>query len=197
MPIKIILKAIPWILVCLLGVYIYISSRPLFNLGGSDDADDKIEITNNVIIEKIELLGKLELCKFYMKDIVEHKEIAPWYDKDSKVVLVISGEAVGCIDLRKIDSSAVQITEKQIIVTLPPAEICSFKVDHQASKIYDIETGFFEDDKKVIDKAYQLAETEIQKSAIKMGIEKQTRVNAEIILKPFLAGLTDKEIVLK
>ncbi len=190
------LKALPWVLVCVLGVYIYISSRPLFDLGLNGE-DDKIEITNNVIIEKIELLGKLELCKFYMKDIVEHKVIKPWYDKDSKVVLIISGEAVGCIDLRKLDSSSVQITEKQVIVTLPPAEICAFKVDHQASKIYDIETGFFEDDKKIIDKAYQLAETEIKKSATKMGIEKQTRLNAEIILKPFLAAMTDKEIVLK
>ncbi|ABG57438.1 conserved hypothetical protein [Cytophaga hutchinsonii ATCC 33406] len=194
MLLKGMLKVLPWIIICALGIYIYISSRPIFNIGGEDD---KIEVTNHVIIEKIELLGKLELCKFYMKDIVEHKVIKPWYDKDSKVVLIISGEAVGCIDLRKIDSSSVQITEKQVIVTLPPAEICSFKVDHQSSKIYDIETGFFEDDKKVIDKAYQLAETEIQKSATKMGIEKQTRLNAEIILKPFLSGLTDKEIVLK
>lgn len=195
MPIKIILKAIPWILVCILGIYIYISSRPLFDLGSEEEG--KIEITNNIIVEKIELLGKLELCKFYIKDIVEHKKIAPWYDKNSKVVLIISGEAIGCIDLTKIDSSSVQITEKQVIITLPPAEICSFKVNHQASKIYDIETGFFEDDKVVIDKAYQLAELEIQKSATKMGIEKQTRLNAETILKPFLAGITDKEIVLK
>ena len=188
------LKILPWIIICALGIYIYVSSRPIFSLGNTDD---KIEVTNHVIIEKIELLGKLELCKFYMKDIVEHKVIKPWYDKDSKVVLIIAGEAVGCIDLRKIDSASVKVTETQVIIKLPPAEICSFKVDHQSSKIYDIETGFFEDDKKVIDKAYQLAETEIQKSATKMGIEKQTHLNAETILKPFLAGLTDKEIVLK
>ncbi len=194
MGIKFILRILPWLLICLLGAYIYFTRVTFF---GIDSEEDKIEITNNIIIEKIELLGKLELCKFYMKDIVEHKVIAPWYDKNSKVVLVISGEAVGCIDLRKIDSSAVRITETQVIITLPPAEICSFKVDHQASKIYDIETGFFEDDKKIIDKAYQLAESEIQKAATKMGIEKQTRLNAEIILKPFLAGVTDKEIILK
>lgn len=191
MAIKFIFRILPWILVCLLGVYIYISSRTFF----SDDTDDNIEVTNNIIVEKIELLGKLELCKFYIKDIVEHKEIAPWYDVDSKVVLIVSGEAVGCIDLRKIDSTSVTITEKQLIVKLPPAEICTFKIDHQSSNIYDLETGFFEDDKKIIDKAYQLAEKEILKSASKMGIEKQTRLNAEIILKPFLSAMTDKEIV--
>lgn len=191
MAIKFIFRILPWVLVCLLGVYIYISSRTFF----STDTDDNIEITNNIIVEKIELLGKLELCKFYIKDIVEHKEIAPWYDVDSKVVLIVSGEAVGCIDLRKIDSTSVTITEKQVIVKLPPTEICTFKIDHQSSNIYDLETGFFEDDKKIIDKAYQLAEKEILKSASKMGIEKQTRLNAEIILKPFLSAMTDKEIV--
>jgi hypothetical protein len=194
MGIRLILKVLPWILVCVLGAYIYFTPSSFFNF---EEEENKIEITNNIIVEKIELLGKLELCKFYMKDIVEHKVIKPWYDWDSKVVLMISGEAIGCIDLRKIDSSSVEITEKQVIITLPPAEICSFKVDHQTSKIYDIETGLFDDDKKIIDKAYQLAELEIQKSASKMGIEKQTRLNAEIILKPFLAGITDKEIVLK
>jgi hypothetical protein len=193
MAIKFILRILPWLLICLLGVYIYISSRSF--LGGLVDTEKKIEITNNIIVEKIELLGKLELCKFYIKDIVEHKVIAPWYDKNSKVVLIISGEAIGCIDLRKIDSSSVQVTDTQVIITMPAAEICNFKVDHQTSKIYDIETGFFEDDKKIIDKAYQLAEVEIQKSARKMGIEKQTRLNAEIILKPFLSAMTDKEIV--
>lgn len=195
MAIKFILRIIPWVLVCALCIFIYVSSRSF--LGGLIDAEEKVEITNNIIVEKVELLGKLELCKFYIKDIVEHKVIAPWYDKNSKVVLIISGEAVGCIDLRKIDSSSVQVTATQVIVKLPPAEICTFKVDHQTSKIYDIETGFFEDDKKIIDKAYRLAEVEIQKSATKMGIEKQTRLNAEIILKPFLAAMTDKEIVLK
>ncbi len=194
MPVKIIFRILPWLVICALGIYIYVSSRSFFNIG---ETDDNVEITNNIIIEKIELLGKLELCKFYIKDIVEHKEIAPWYDKNSKVVLIVSGEAIGCIDLRKIDSTAVQITDKQLIVTLPPAEICSFKIDHQASKIYDIETGFFEDDKKIIDKAYQLAEAQVLNAAKKMGIEKQTRMNAEIILKPFLSSVTDKEIVLK
>lgn len=193
MAIKLIFRVLPWILACLLGVYIYISSRTFF----STDTEDNIEITNNIIVEKIELLGKLELCKFYIKDIVEHKEIAPWYDLDSKVVLIVSGEVVGCIDLRKIDSASIQITEKQLTIKLPQAEICSFKIDHQTSNIYDVETGFFEDDKKVIDKAYQLAEKEILKSASKMGIEKQTRLNAEIILKPFLSGMTEKEIVFK
>jgi len=195
MAIKFILRILPWLLICLLGVYIYLSSRSFF--GGLVDTEKKIEITNNIIVEKIELLGKLELCKFYIKDIVEHKVIAPWYDKNSNVVLIISGEAIGCIDLRKIDSTSVQVTEKQVIITLPAAEICNFKVDHQTSKIYDIETGFFEDDKKIIDKAYRLAEIEIQKSATEMGIEKQTRLNAEIILKPFLSAMTDKEIVIK
>jgi hypothetical protein len=188
------LKIIPWMLICVLGLYIYFTRFSFFD--GPSEAG-KTEITNNIIVEKVELLGKLELCKFYIKDIVEHKEIKPWYDKDSKVVLIISGEAVGCMDLTKIDSTAIQITEKQVVITLPKAEICVFKIDHQTSNIYDVETGFFEDDKTIIDKAYKLAEKEILHSAQKMGIKKQTQDNAKLILKPFLSGITDKDIVFK
>ena len=194
MSFRFLFKVLPWLLLCLLALYVYVSPASLF---GSSTDEGETEITNHIIIEKIELLGKLELCKFYIKDIVEHNEIKPWYDKDSKVVLIIAGEAVGCIDLSKIDSSAIEISETQLIVTLPPAEVCFSKIDHQASNIYDLETGYFEDDKKVIDKAFKLAEKEVLNSAQKMGIEKQTRINAEIILRPFLKGFTDKEIVFK
>ena len=92
MSFRFLFKVFPWLLLCLLAMYVYISPASLF---GSSTDEGETEITNHIIIEKIELLGKLELCKFYIKDIVEHKEIKPWYDKDSKVVLIIAGEAVG------------------------------------------------------------------------------------------------------
>ena len=188
---KFLFIVLPWVLLIGLGLLLYRSNY------FSADKENEVETTNHIILEKIELLGKLELCKFYIKDIVEHKEIAPWYDKDSKVVLIVSGEAIGCMDLRKIDSTAIRVTETEVIIQLPQAEICSFKINHQASKIYDLNTGYFEDDKKIVDKAYQLAEQEVKASAIKMGIEKQTRINAEIILKPFLTAITKKRIVFK
>jgi hypothetical protein len=57
---------------------------------------------HSIVLEKIEELGKLELVKFSYRDVIEHiKEYKNWIT-NSKVVLIVSGEAVGCIDLKKI-----------------------------------------------------------------------------------------------
>lgn len=150
------------------------------------------EVSHQVIIEKIESLGKLELVKFLVKDIVEHKETKEWWP-DPKVVLIASGEVVGCIDLEKIDSASIWIEADKITIKLPEPEICYHKVDHQQSKVYSLEYGLFQET-ELVDKAYKVAEKEILKAGLKMKILDQTKQNAVLILKPFLAGLTYKKV---
>lgn len=156
--------------------------------------EDKTVLTNNMIVDKIESIGKLELCKYYIKDIIEQKEVKDWWP-DSKVVLIISGEVTGCIDLKKIDSNSISITEDKIRIKLPEPEICYIKINHQESKVYDIENEFF-DKAKLIDKAYALAEKSIRDGALKMKILEQTRANAQVTLKPLLEGFSEKKVEL-
>ncbi len=162
---------------------------------GSKDKEDKFVVTNNMVVEKIEAIGKLELCKYYIKDVVEQKQIKNWYLPNSKVVLIISGEVTGCIDLKKIDSTGIFILPDKIRIRLPAPEICYTKINHQESKVYDIENEFF-DKAKLIDKAYALAEKNIQDGALKMKILEQTKTNALITLKPLLEGFTEKKVEL-
>lgn len=61
----------------------------------------KSTTVHNVILEKVESLGKLELVRYKFKDIVEHEMISQWLP-DPKALLIVSGEAVGCIDLGKV-----------------------------------------------------------------------------------------------
>lgn len=159
-------------------------------------AKDTIAVTHQMIVEKIMPMGKLELCKFYIKDIMEHEEIKSW-QPDPKIVLLISGEAVGCIDLTKIDSAAIEMKPNEITITLPKAELCYFKINHKESKIYDIQNDYFVDNKPIIDKAFQQAEIAIQQGALKMGILQQTRANAEQLLKPVLEQVSGKKVVFK
>ncbi|MFN8414880.1 MAG: DUF4230 domain-containing protein [Cytophagaceae bacterium] len=156
------------------------------------------EITHQEILDKIETLGKLELTKFYIKDIIEKKDIKEWYKLDPKVVLIISGEVVGCVDLTKLDSTAVLITENEITVTLPQPEICVFKIDHQNSKVYNIENSMFYDDKVLIDNAYKYSEMSIKNAALKKGIMEETKKSATKVLIPILQTLQPgKKIILK
>ncbi|HSZ25720.1 MAG TPA: DUF4230 domain-containing protein [Cytophagaceae bacterium] len=154
----------------------------------------KTVVTNSMVVEKIESIGKLELCKYFIKDIIEHQEIKEWWP-DPKIVLIVSGEVVGCLDLKKIDSNAIRILTDKITIKLPEPEICYVKINHQESKVYNIENEFF-NKPKLIDKAYSLAEKSIRDSALQMKILDQTKSNAQIILKPMLENFTGKKVEL-
>ncbi len=173
-----------------LGVYLLYTQ---FNNPFSIKEDQSV-INNNMIVEKIESIGKLELCKYYIKDVIEQKEIKDWLP-DSKVVLIISGEVTGCLDLKKIDSSHISFTPELIRIRLPQPEICYVKINHQESKVYDIQYEFF-DKAKLIDKAYALAEKNIRDGALKMKILEQTKANAQVTLKPLLEGFSGKKVEL-
>lgn len=159
-----------------------------------ETVEEKTVVTHHMVVEKMESLGKIELVKFYIKDIVEHEEIKSWWP-DSKVVLIVSGEVVGCIDLSKIDSSNIIMEEERMIVKLPQPELCYFKINHDQSKVYSLENEYFSQS-QLIDKAYKAAEKQLAASADKMKILEQTKANTQIFLKPFLEQMTGKKVVL-
>jgi len=179
-------------LACLgiLAVYFFVIKG-----GGSRDEEPKITITNNIIMEKVVAVGKLELVKFYIRDILEQTKENKWWF-NSKVTLIITGEVAGCIDLRTIDSADVQLTETDLTLTLPEPEICYSKIDHKNSKVYNIEHGAFEE-AALIDSAYKAAEKQIEAAAVQMRIKEQTRQNAEFVLRPLLESFTGKKVTLK
>jgi len=179
-------------LACLgiLAVYFFVIKG-----AGNKDKEPKITITNNIIMEKVVAVGKLELVKFYIRDILEQTKENKWWF-NAKVTLIITGEVAGCIDLRTIDSTDIQLTETDLTLTLPQPEICYSKIDHKNSKVYNIEHGEFEE-AELIDSAYKAAEKQIEAAAVQMRIKEQTRQNAEFVLRPLLESFTGKKVTLK
>lgn len=201
---------IPWILLLLtlllwsLGV-----NLPEFN-------KSRLEVINStVIIERIEELGKLELVRYNFKEIYDYQAISEGkisgsttlkvydFSPDLKVVLIASGEAVGCIDLRNMDHKGIQVTTDTLYFRIPDPELCFYKLDMENTRIYDFEQyGFWsrlfsEDDEmeETIEKAYRAAERQIKIAALESGILEQTAKNGEIILRPFLEKISGKQVV--
>ena len=148
---------------------------------------------HSIVVEKMEALGKLELVTYYFRDIVQHEELREWLP-DSKVVLVVEGEAVGCIDLSQLDStSIVTVGDSLIRVTLPEPEICYAKVDHEKSRVYDTEYTFW-DEAQLVDEAYREAERQIFTSAQQSGMLLKCKQQAPLILRPMLESISGKEV---
>jgi hypothetical protein len=186
-----LIRLIPLVLVIVLAIYTWEKFKDFKNPFGGGE----VEVSHNVLLQQITSMGKLELVKYNFRDVVESKikkDLLP----DAKVLLIVSGEATGCLDLTKIRVSDIAENGDTLVVHLPDPEICNYKIDHSKSRVYDSEYAFL-DEAKLIDNAFQKAENQIAESAEASGILEQTKKSAEQILKPFLENVSKKKVVLR
>ncbi len=176
-----------------IGIGFWFGTRSWFNT--------EVKSEHRVVINEIQKLGRLELVKYQMKDVYtkEIKYAIPGFG--TKLLMIIAGEAVGCIDLMKLDSTAFLVQGKKVILKLPAPEICNFKIDHQKSKVYNADFSIMEYSStgrvELIQAAFREAEVQIQQSAKQEGILLQTQRNAETFFQQFFKGLGFTEIVIQ
>ena len=154
--------------------------------------DAQTIISHQSTMEKVEAMGKLELVRMNIRDVMEHKLIRQWLPNAS-AVLIISGEAVGCIDLQKIRPENIVIKKDTLKITLPAPELCYCKIDHKKSKVYETKYDYFTGI-NLVDEAYKEAEHQLWKAALESRILDRTKENAIIILQPFFEGLGFKQV---
>ena len=172
-----------------------------FNWFKKEEAEPVTTVRHETVLQEIESLGKLELIRYRFKDIVELTEKNAAYlgvfdVPDSKVALITVGEATGCIDLRKINAEDVIIQGDTILVHLPEPELCYYKLDLSKSRVYSVNKQvYYKSEGKLLEKAYKKAEEQMHKAALQSGILKQTRQNAEQVLRPLLEKVSGKRII--
>ncbi len=150
---------------------------------------------HNIVLKEISELGRLELVKYSYRDVVE-QSITRDFLPDPKAILIIQGEAVGCIDLRKVRAEDIITLRDTLVVHLPKPEICYHKIDHSRSKVYHTEYAFMNEG-LLLEEAWKRAEQQILQSALDSDILEQTRQNAGLVLKPLLENATGKKVVLR
>ncbi|MBC7922658.1 MAG: DUF4230 domain-containing protein [Ferruginibacter sp.] len=167
------------------------------NCTGKAEESPTATVTNQtVILQEVTAMGKLELVKYNFKDVVEHEIVKQWLP-NPRAILIISGEAIGCIDLTKITrADLIQTPQDTLIIYLPEPELCVNKINHERSKVYNVEYAMFEEG-QLVSEAYAKAEKQIGQSAQQMGILAQTKGNAEQILKPLLERVSGRKVLLR
>lgn len=156
--------------------------------------ETRTELTDDLMIEKITDMGKLELVKYSMKDVLERKEIRTFLP-DQRILFVATGEATGCIDLTKVRKEDIIHSGDSVTVFLPKPELCYVKLDHGRSKVYDVSGAWFPSDaKEMVEDIYKIAEQKLRENALQMNILGKTRDNAVLIFKPMLENISGKKI---
>ena len=138
--------------------------------------ENKVEIRHNMIVMQIEELGRLEVSKYNIQNIVDYKKTRQWLP-NAKTVLIAVGEVVGCIDLTALAAEDVELIGDSIHVTLPQPEVCYAKIDHNRSRVYNVEYGWW-DTSKLVDEAYRYAEAQLYAEALRLGVMETSRKNA-------------------
>ena len=148
--------------------------------------------TQRIVLKEITALGKLELVKYTFKDIVEHEQVNTFLP-NANAVLIVEGEATGCIDLTRLTAADISMAGDSVTVQLPQPELCGWKINHDRSRVYDTRFSFLSESQLVSD-AYRQAERQVRQSALNGGILKQTRQNADQMLRPLLERVSGKKI---
>lgn len=196
---KIAFWLFPWIFLLICGYLVWNNWSAINFLPKSSTDESEIQ---SIVLERIEALGKLELTKYHFQEITEIQKVGKDFynlfklEGDSKAVLISKGEAVGCLDLTKLEVKDLQVQGDTLVVQLPTPEICYFKLDLDKTRVYALETGIFTSEKGFIEKAYKSAESQIKESALNSGILLQTKKHAELILRPILEQVSQKQVVL-
>lgn len=182
-----------WILVVLLGGWGITQATGVWQ---RPEIEPPTKTVHDVVLEEVQALGKLELVKYRLKDVIEHKK-ANRFLPDAKVLLVIAGEVVGCLDLTKIKSEGIRHQGDTVHIRMPAPEICYSKIDHQNSKIYDTEYTIISGQANtLVADALQRAEKQLETSVREQGILHETQKNAELLLRPMLERITKKTVLL-
>ncbi len=159
--------------------------------------DTRIMETNEMAVTKIQAIGKMELVKLNIKDVMEYT-IERDYLPDSRVLLVVSGEMAGCIDLAKITAKQINISDSVVKIILPKPEICYYKIDQQKTRIYNATTYFLLDNEALTTQlALKKAENYFKSDSLNQVVFRETELNAQKILKPFLESITGKKVELE
>lgn len=182
-----------WVLVALLGTW---GITQALGVWEKPKIEAPTQTVHDVVLEEVQALGKLELVKYRLKDVIEHKKTNRFLP-DAKVLLVVAGEVVGCVDLTKIKTESIRRQGDTVHIRMPAPEICYSKIDHQNSKIYDTEYTIISGEaNKLVADALQRAERQLEVSVRKQGILDETRKNAELLLRPMLERMTEKTVLL-
>jgi len=192
---RFLIKLIPWVFILLAGVFLWRIFGGFLNKP-EEKKEPEVVVNFNTVLTSVEDLGRMELVRYNFKDVVEYEKTVSRFIPNSKLVLIVSGEAVGCVDFAKITQADIRFQGDSLVqVALPAPEICYYKVDHSKSKVFSKENTYFQD-ADLVEEGYKYAEQNVKKAALNSGILRQTTENAEKILKPMLEEITGRRVVL-
>ncbi|MDB6063930.1 MAG: hypothetical protein JWR26_138 [Pedosphaera sp.] len=152
------------------------------------------------VVRQVQTLSQLVTVKYVMEKVVILDDVQ-WYKEfvegfgDSRVLMIAHAVVKAGVDMSKIDPKDVRISEKKIIITLPPAHVTDCYLDDKLTKVVERKTGLLRSfDKDLEQRARQQAVADIDLAARQEGILKDAEERARTQLTNLFHQLGFEEV---
>ena len=146
------------------------------------------------LMERLEESSELTVEKNYYTGIAKFSEgSVPLINKNSFSMKYEAEIDAGF----RLEEVTIEVSDDQVLVTVPKAEILSINIDPDSLEFYDNKTSLFKTDRKEATKqALQIAQKDAEKNATRKGLLEEADKRAEVIFKGILeGGVGNREIV--
>jgi hypothetical protein len=179
------LKQIFWttatLAVLLLGIYLGFTLSHWFKTGSG------LRFENTAtVVQQVQTLSDLVTVKYVLEKVVILED-AKWYG-ENRVLLLAHGVVKAGIDLQRLSTNDLVISDKVITLRLPPPQITDAYLDDQQTRVIDHDTGLLRVfDKDLEQTARANAVSDISRAARADGIldeaDKRARLELELFLR--------------
>jgi len=157
-----------------------------------------IHVDQPTVVRQIQQLHRLETVRYSMEKIISGEHDNPYLPKflvSDRLLLVVHGEVIAGVDLRKIEPSDVSVRGHSVTIHLPQSEILVVRLDNSKTRVYSRDTGLFSSpDPNLESEVREEAERQLQQAALQDGVLKSAGENARTALAVILKGLGFEQI---
>lgn len=181
------------LLILLFGTFVW---NRIFGGGATS-----IDISRDAVVTQIQALSRYETSSFTIEKIIDagnnqDNALRRFFYGD-RILLIAHGEVIGGFDFSNLQTEDVQITNKNISLTLPPPQILVARLDSEKTQVYDRTQGVLSNgDKDLESQARAAAEESIRSSACESGILQQASDNARTQLTALLKTVGFETVVI-
>ncbi len=161
-----------------------------------------VESTSAPTIEHLQPLASLITTKVHVTDVVTANIVGQ--TGDLRAAIIVHGDAMISVDLTKARIEQVDLEARTATIVLPPPHVVSARVDHNRSRIFDIQASglwsFIPTDAgraELIDQAMRLAQESVRRAASDQAIMEQARTRAASLICTFMAESLDWSVEVK
>ncbi|MCC7361352.1 MAG: DUF4230 domain-containing protein [Anaerolineales bacterium] len=152
------------------------------------------------VVLQVKALSRLESAQYTIEKVItaETGQGSLGALFGDRLLFVGHGDVIAGVDLSRVQTSDITITEDgRVTFIMPAPEIFFTALDNDKSYVYDRETGLFtKGDENLETQARQVATVEIERAALEGGILTTAQTNAQAFMESLLISLGFSQVVI-